>query len=135
MIRKQAVALFVLVVALAAGRADAHAQALDAAFAQSFVGAWELTLATPDGRVPLMLLIDEQDGVVSVRMGRDPERAGPPIPNVARTGDSLTLRFEMSYQGMDMPVQIDAQRDGEALQTEWTFAEGMYQTSARATRS
>lgn len=131
---KLALALAVLALgAVAHGPVTAAAQSsVDAQWAQQFVGSWAATLQTPDGDVPVVLRVLDENGQVGVQLGND--QGGMDIEDVQRSGEALVARYAMDYQGMEIPAVIRMTRDGDALATSWSFADGMYDTSARATR-
>jgi hypothetical protein len=116
-----------------AGAADLTAQStLDTSEAQGFLGAWAMTLESPDGDVPLVLDVTDANGKLALRVGDGQQ--GQDVTNVSKTGDELIARYDMDYQGMGIPVILRLKMDGENLQSNWDFAEGMYVTSAVGTK-
>lgn len=120
-----------VIAAFAAG--PAAAQQLTVDWATPMMGTWVTDLTTPDGVVPVRMAIREQDGDVVVVLGNQTGEA-PPITDVRRSGDSLVASYEMDYQGMMIDARITMQLEGEELNTDWSFADGMYATSAVARR-
>lgn len=111
----------------------ASAQELTAEWAEPMMGSWVMDLSTPDGVVPVRLSVREMDSAVVVVLGGEDGEA-PPITDVRRRGDSLVASYEMDYQGMMIDAEIEMTPEGSDLQTEWSFAEGMYVTTALGKR-
>lgn len=132
---KKVAVLSALVLALAAlpGGLSAQSDAATVEWAQPMLGSWVATLATPDGNVPLMISVRDLDGDVVVVLGNE-DAESDPIRDVWRSGDALVAAYEMDYQGMPINAEVSLELDGEELDTDWSFADGMYETSARATR-
>jgi hypothetical protein len=102
-------------------------------WSKGLVGSWELTLGTPDGDVPMVVTVREEGSNLVVELARGGQ-GGRPITNVRRSGGALVATYSMQYQGMQLPATVRLQRDGEELETRWSFADGMYETSARGRR-
>jgi hypothetical protein len=111
---------------------DVSAQsALDTADAQEFLGSWTITLESPDGDFPLVVDLTDASGKLAMRVGDGQQ--GQDVTNVTRTGEELVGRYTMSYQGMQIPVVVRLDREGDNVQSSWDFADGAFMTSAVGT--
>jgi hypothetical protein len=124
--------LFALALAILASAATLEGQTAEAREGADFLGTWAMTLETPEGVFPLTLDLTEADGQVVGRVGTGDE--GQPLESISRSGDRLVGRFDLDYQGMQLPVVITMARSGDALEAEWSFADGMFVTTVQATR-
>jgi hypothetical protein len=106
--------------------------AIDAQWAEQFVGSWDVRLETPDGEVPMVLTVTQEGGTVGVQLGTG--QGTQPVNSVRRTGESLVASYGMNYQGMPINAVITMTRNGEALATKWSFADGAYETTAAGAR-
>lgn len=104
---------------------------LDAAQAQPFFGIWQMTLETIDGTFPITMTISEREGKVAAVLGSADGQVE--LTDLSRTEESLVVRYNMDYQGMELPVVIHLSPDGDNLTADWDFADGMYAVSATAT--
>ena len=111
----------------------ASAQTLDSSEAADFLGAWAITLTSPDGEVPLVLNFVDKAGKVEATMGTSPTE-GMPIPELTKSGDQIIATYTMPYQGMQLPVVMTMKREGANLQTSWDFMGGAYTTTSVGTR-
>lgn len=108
-------------------------ETIDSQWAQQFLGAWDVALTTPDGQLPIIVTVRENAGAVVIVLGNG-DAAAPPITNVRRNGDALIARYAMDYQGMPIDAVLRMRREADALATEWSFADGAFETSARGVK-
>jgi uncharacterized protein len=128
--------LWLLALALAAGTVDVTAataqEPVDAEWAQQFIGTWNLSLETPDGDLPFAVRVAQEGGALQVELASGDE--AQPIESIRRVGDNLVVSYDLEYQGMPLSAVVTIRRDGDALQTNWSFMDGLYVTDAQATR-
>ena len=112
--------------------AAANQPTLAADEARHLFGNWTMTLSTPDGPLPLAFTIGERDGNVAVSFNG---AGGQAITNISKTQNGFTVRSQIEYQGMNLPMVITVSPDGENLKTDWDFGDGAYAVSGTAVRA
>ena len=137
-IRSVAAGAAVVGALLAGSISDVEAQQaaapIDAAWAEQFVGTWNLAMETPGGAQNTVLSVAKGDNGPTVSI-TSPEGMPAPTPaGVSRNEDTLVARFTMSFDGNDFPIVINMKRDGEALVAKWVMADGQFEMDARGTK-
>lgn len=109
---------------------------LDSAEAQAFLGAWTVTVDSDFGQFMMDLEINDVNGKVAARLGM-PDLGGPPqdINDIAKTGDGLTLTWELDAQGQLVDATMILSPDGDDLSTLFTAAAGQFMATGTATRA
>ncbi len=129
-----AVIAVLLLGVLAPGMVAAQSQ-LDTTEAQTFIGEWDLALQTEMGPFNLALDIEDRDGKVIATLGSPDQGGSQEISDISRSGENLVMRYEMEAQGQEVAVSVTLTREGERLNAELDFAEGMFIASGVAIRA
>lgn len=106
---------------------------LDTSEAEAFLGSWDLAVPTEMGPFGLDLEIQDQGGKVAASIGSE-ESGVEDITDIDRSGDLLVLRYEIIAQGQLVPVALTLAREGERLNVDFDFAQGMFLFTGVATR-
>jgi hypothetical protein len=109
---------------------------LDAAEAQAFMGDWVVALDSDMGPFTLDLEIADAEGKVTAAIG-SPDMGGPmqDVTEIMRSGEGLTLAWELDAQGQIVDAMLILSPDGENLSTLFTVADGQFSASGVATRA
>lgn len=114
---------------------EASAQAVDATFAQQFVGSWQLTMETPGGPQAQTLTVAQADAGLAVSIaGGEGGMPAPQFTSATRKDETLVALFKLAFEGMEFPLTVNLRRDGEGLVAQWVFGDGEFQMEAKGTR-
>jgi hypothetical protein len=106
---------------------------LDVSEAEAFLGSWDLALPTVMVLNNLDVEIQDQGGSVAASIGSE-DSGVEDITDIDRSGDLLVLRYEITAQGQIVPVALTLAREGERLNVDFDFAQGMFLFTGEATR-
>ena len=127
-------AAFVLVAALAT---PSLAQSkLPVADAAPFMGDWDLGLDSPQGHVDMSLKLTDAGGMVNAVIGTD---AGPiagsiNITDVSIDAGKLVMKYELNFQGMPIPTEVQLVPDGDKWKASFNFAMGQFVVDGTAVK-
>jgi hypothetical protein len=109
---------------------------LDASQAADFLGAWNVAIESDMGAFTMELELEDQGGKVAASIGV-PEMGGPmqEINDIVRSGEGLTLSWEMDAQGQYVDAMMILSRDGDNLSTLLSIADGQFTASGVGTRA
>ncbi len=109
---------------------------LDTSEAQAFIGNWDIAISSEFGDFTMVLEIEDQSGKVAAAIGV-PEMGGPmqDITEIARTGEGLTMVWEMDAQGQYVDAMMIVSLEGESMQSLLTIADGQFTAAGVGTRS
>lgn len=126
----------VAAVALLAGLPQAaSAQSdLDTSDAAVFMGSWALSMESPQGEFVMNLEVADSSGQVSASVGAAEMGGMQDVTDVSRSGENLVLRYEIDAQGQMAPVTLTLSPNGDALDVEMDFADGMFVMEGRGTK-
>jgi hypothetical protein len=133
--RNIAMGLAVMAALLSPATASAQSD-LDVAEAQAFIGDWVVSIDSDFGPFALDLEIADISGKVGASVG-SPDMGGPmqDVTDIVRTGEGLTLTWEVDAQGQLMEVLMILAPQGEGLSAMFTTAGGEFSASGVATRA
>lgn len=133
--RRFAVCLSMLAtaVALTAAPFSVSAQGVPVAEAETFIGNWELPLATDMGPFEMTIDITNADGQVAAAVG-SPQGAQA-VEDISKSGEDLVLTYSMDAQGQSIPVMLTLRPDSDDLAVTVDAAGGMFVASGTATRA
>jgi hypothetical protein len=130
------VSLSLLVLGLISTAMMGFAQASAAATpenAAAFIGDWTLSAEGGQGPMQFELSIKVDSGKVVGSLTRAGQ-ASQSIKDVSKYGKSLTLKYDMDYQGTAVPVVIILTPDGDKVALTIDFANGAYVMSGTAVK-
>ena len=109
---------------------------LDASEAEAFMGEWEVAMESDFGAFTLELNLEDQGGKVGASIGIM-EMGGPlqDVTNITKTGEGLTLVWDMDAQGQMVEAMMILSRDGDNLSTLLSIADGQFTAPGVGTRS
>ena len=109
------------------------AQAVTAADAKPFLGAWVLMLDTPQGAMAMNVAVKNTDGKVTGEMGSDmlPTQT---ITDVTKSGTSLLMKYTLDMQGQAIPVALTLTPAEGKMNFALDFAQGQFMLSGEATK-
>ncbi len=119
--------------AVALAPALATAQTLSAADAAPFMGTWEIVLDTPQGAMPMNVVVKDVDGKVAGEVGSD-MMGVQPVTDVTKAESSLVLRYTLDMQGNAVPLEIRLIPDGENMKFAFDAAGGQFYLEGPATK-
>jgi invasion protein IalB len=112
---------------------DAQA-AVPAAEAQPFLGAWSISIDAEGQTFVMNLDIQDDEGNVAAEVTNEMMPGATRASRVAKSGDNLVLTFTIDAQGMVVPMVMTLKSEGEALNADVDFADGMFVTAGKATK-
>jgi invasion protein IalB len=129
-------ALVAVVAATAAfGAPAAEAQeTIPAAQAQGFLGAWAVAMDAQGQSFVMNVDIKDADGNVAAELTSDQMPGTTTASRVARDGDNLVLTFTIDAQGMVVPMVMRLTPEGDALNANVDFADGMFVAAGKGTK-
>ena len=109
---------------------------LDTSEAEAFLGLWDIAISSEFGDFTMNLEIEDQDGKVAAAIG-SPDMGGAmqDITDITRTGEGLTMLWEMDAQGQFVDAMMIVSLEGESLQSLLSIADGQFTASGVGTRA
>lgn len=134
--RNLTVAVAMVTVALLSPPAVSAQSDLDASEAQAYIGDWSVAIESDFGAFTMDLEIEDQGGKVAAAIG-SPEMGGPmqDVTDIVRTGEGLTLTWDMDAQGQMVEAMMILSMDGEELSTLLSIADGQFTAAGVGTRA
>jgi hypothetical protein len=121
-----------LLVGAGVGRTAAQAP-LASADAAAFLGAWSLTLDTPQGSTTMDLTLKDDKGKVAGTISSD-MMAEQAITDISKDGESLVLAYSLDYQGQAIPAKIKLVPEGNSWKASFDFADGQFVMDGTASK-
>ena len=130
---KQMFGIAAILAALVVLPVTISAQAVTAADAKPFLGAWVLMLDTPQGAMAMNVAVKNTDGKIIGEMGSDmlPTQT---ITDVTKTGTSLLMKYTLDMQGQAIPVSLTLTPAEGKMNFALDFAQGQFMLSGEATK-
>ena len=109
---------------------------LDVSEAEAFIGNWEVAIDSEFGPFTLEVELADEAGKVAAAVGV-PEMGGPmqDVTDIVRTGEGLTLTWEMDAQGQYVEAIMILGLDGDNLSTLLSVADGQFTAAGVGTRA
>jgi hypothetical protein len=96
---------FVVVLVAAAGAALRAQAPLMTADAGNFMGAWQLTLDSPQGPFVLTMTLTDAEGKVACELTSDVMPAQK-VTDISKAGNDLVLKYQGDFQGQAFAAKI-----------------------------
>lgn len=109
------------------------AQAVTAADAKPFLGAWVLMLETPQGAMPMNVAIKNTEGKIVGEMSSD-QLPSQTSSDLSKTGESLLVKYTLDFQGQAIPVALTLTPKEGKMNFALDFAQGQFMLSGEATK-
>ena len=129
-----ALAICVCRAAVAAAQSAAAPTAVTPAQAAPFLGDWSVPADGQQGPVTFLLTLKVTDGKVGAEISSDRTPGKQAITDISKTGETLTLKYALDYQGMPVPVVVTLTPTAETLKVTLDFAGGAYTVSGIGTK-
>ena len=99
---------------------------LATADAGKFMGAWVLTLDSPQGSFAMTLTLSDTDGKVAGELTSD---IAPPqtVTDISKSGNDLVLKYEGNYQGQAFAAKITLTPTEDKLGVNFDVMDGQFQ--------
>jgi hypothetical protein len=120
-----AIAMLAPAAAVLAAQSAAPA-AVTPAQAAPFLGDWVVTAEGQQGPLTFALAVKVTDGKVAAEISSDQMPAKQAITDITKTGEILTLKYALDYQGNSVPVMITLTPAAETLKVSFDFAGGQF---------
>ena len=109
------------------------AQAITAADAKPFLGAWVLMLETPQGTMPMNVAVKNTEGKITGEIASD-QLPAQTSSDLSKTGESLLMRYNLDFQGTAIPVALTLTPKDGKMNFAIDFAQGQFMLSGEATK-
>lgn len=109
-------------------------ETIPAANAQAFLGAWAVSLDAEGQTFVMNLDIQNADGNVAAEVTNDMMPGATKASRIAKDGDNLVLTFTIDAQGMVVPMVMKLTAEGDGLNANVDFADGMFVTVGKGTK-
>jgi hypothetical protein len=128
-----AIALFAPAVATLGAQSAAPA-AVTPVQAAPFLGDWVVSAQGQQGPLTFALAVTATDGKVAAEISNDQMPGKQAITDITKTGEMLTLKYSLDYQGNSVPVVITLTPAAETLKVSFDFAGGQFMLAGTATK-
>jgi hypothetical protein len=117
----------------AALRAQAPAAPLSTADAAKFMGAWVLTLDSPQGPFALTMTLTDVDGKVACELTSDVMPAQK-VTDISKAGNDLVLKYQGDFQGQAFAAKITLTPVDDKLGVNFDVMDGQFMMSGVGTK-
>lgn len=102
--------------------------------AAPFLGEWAVASEGPQGPTTFALTVKVTDGKVGAEISseRMPEKQA--ITDISRSGEILTLKYSLNFQGTAVPVVVTLTPSAETLKVTFDFAGGQFTMAGTGTK-
>jgi hypothetical protein len=128
-----AVVVAVVVLAGSALRAQAPAAPLSTTDAAKFMGAWVLTLDSPQGPFALTMTLTDAEGQVACELTSDVMPAQK-VTDISKAGDDLVLKYQGDFQGQGFAAKITLTPVEDKLGVNFDVMDGQFMMSGVGTK-
>jgi hypothetical protein len=106
---------------------------LASAEAGKFMGAWLLTLESPQGAFSMTLTLSDKDGHVAGELTSD---IAPPqnVADISKTGNDLVLKYQGDFQGQAFAAKITLTPVDDKLGINFDVMDGQFMMSGIGTK-
>jgi hypothetical protein len=125
----------ILALTFAVASSIVSAQALTAADAGAFMGAWTLALDTPQGNFEQSMVLKDEEGKVVAEISNQMQPDVQKVTDVSKKGDDLILKFAGNFQGNPFDAVITLTPDGtDKCKVTFDVNSGMFTMSGTGTK-
>jgi len=124
---------FVLCVCALVGSVLSAQAPLSAADAGKFMGAWALTLDSPQGPFTLTLTLSDKDGSVAGEMTSD-MMPTQKVEDISKAGNDLVLKYQGDFQGQQFSAKITLTPVEDKLGVSFDIMDGQFQMTGVGTK-
>jgi len=117
----------------AALRAQAPAAPLSTADAAKFMGAWLLTLDSPQGPFALTMTLTDVDGKVACELTSDIMPAQK-VTDISMSGNDLVLKYQGDFQGQAFAAKITLTPVEDKLGVNFDVMDGQFMMTGVGTK-
>jgi hypothetical protein len=125
-----AVALFALLGSALRAQAPAPLSTADAA---KFMGAWLLTLDSPQGPFAMTMTLTDSDGKVACELTSDIMPAQK-VADISKAGNDLVLKYQGDFQGQAFAAKITLTPVDDKLGVNFDVMDGQFMMSGVGTK-
>jgi hypothetical protein len=100
----------------------------------AFVGAWVLSVDTPQGALGMNVTLKDQNGKLTGEITSDMSPDPQAITEISAEGETLVLKYNFAIQGQAIPMKITIAPDGEKWKAAFDFAGGQFMVDGAATK-
>jgi hypothetical protein len=133
MMRRSIRAAVVVAVFLLSGAALRAQAPLATADAEKFMGAWLLTLDSPQGPFAMTMTLTEVEGKVACELTSDIMPAQK-VTDISKSGNDLVLKYQGDYQGQAFSAKITLTPVEDKLGINFDVMDGQFMMSGVGTR-
>src|SRR6185436_10352283 len=94
--------------------------------AAPFLGDWVVSAEGPQGPTTFSLTVKATDGKVGAEISSERMPDKQAITDVSKSGEALTLKYSLDFQGNAVPVVITLTPAAETLKVTFDFAGGQF---------
>ena len=128
-VRTRFAAVIAVLVCSALGISRSFAQTpLASADVAKFMGAWELTLESPQGAFNMTLTMSDKAGKAAAELTSDMAPAQD-VTDISKEGEDLVLKYEGNFQGQAFNAKINLTPDAEKLKVNFDIMNGQFMMS------
>lgn len=106
---------------------------LPTADAAKFMGAWLLTLETPQGPFAMTMTLTEADGKIACELTSDMMPAQK-VTDISKAGDDLVLKYQGEFQGQAFSAKITLTPVEDRLGVNFDVMDGQFMMSGVGTK-
>ena len=114
-------------------RAQAPAAPLSVADAAKFMGAWTLTLESPQGPFAMTMTLTDVEGKVACELTSDVMPAQK-VTDISKAGNDLVLKYQGDFQGQAFAAKITLTPVDDKLGVNFDVMDGQFMMSGVGTK-
>jgi hypothetical protein len=133
MTRRSIQAAVVVAVCLVSGAALRAQAPLPIAEAEKFMGAWLLTLDSPQGPFAMTMTLTEVEGKVACELTSDIMPAQK-VTDISKSGNDLVLKYQGDFQGQAFAAKITLTPVDDKLGINFDVMDGQFMMSGVGTK-
>jgi hypothetical protein len=122
-------AIVVALCVLGGSALRAQTAPLMTADAGKFMGAWVLTLDTPQGPFVLTMTLTDADGKVACELTSDAMPAAQKVTDISKSGNDLVLKYQGDFQGQAFAAKVTLTPVDDKLGVVFDIMDGQFTMS------
>jgi len=126
-------AVVVALFALTGSAVRAQAPALPTAEAAKFMGAWLITLDSPQGPFAMTLTVSDNAGNAAAELTSDIMPAQK-VTDISKSGDDLVLKYQGDFQGQAFAAKITLTPTDDKLGVNFDVMDGQFMMTGVGTK-